>query len=203
MLEAMDVLALPGAGATEIESDRLHRLHAHIPTLSTAISSIIAHLLRWQDEFGVCQDVFSILELPMETLETMLVSLSTSIPEAHILRGRIITQRLTALWNERRVIVEQATRLSGSEDEAGRLEERLDDQREIQDSILESFSALLEQLDDVTSAPVRFLGQEFLVSRFLGASLAFSHLRSQQLDISQDISRLERILDRFMDVVEA
>ncbi|KAI1788726.1 hypothetical protein LXA43DRAFT_1158169 [Ganoderma leucocontextum] len=175
MLEAVEILALPRVGVTGIEPRQLNRLQDHVPALRDVMSSTIGQISRWQDEFGDCLDVFSILELPVETLESLLALLPTSVPDTHIARGRNVIQQLVGVWSE----TSYRPR-----------------------SIMRSFTALIDQLDDSPTTPIHFLGREFAVRQFLDASQAFSRLRSQQISIGQHISRLERILDRFMDVVE-
>ena len=120
--------------------------------------SMMNKFSAWQEEFGACLDVFSLLEEPMvrlclllhpltianvilqEAIELLLSSLPSTIPNSYLAHGNMLIERLVRLWSERRAIAAQAVGLAPGSRELQQLVGRLVDQRKCQGPILRSFT---------------------------------------------------------------
>ncbi|KAI1785310.1 hypothetical protein LXA43DRAFT_1100431 [Ganoderma leucocontextum] len=202
MLMAVDLVRSHESGvSSRIAPRELRRLQDEIPTLRNAMRSIMNRFSALQEEFGACVDVFSILEGPMEAIELLLSSLSSTLPTTYLVHGEVLMERLVRLWSERRTIVVQAVGLAPESRELQQLVGRLNDQREDQGSILRSFTGLINQISEVP--PLHFVNQEFAARQFSGANWVFRHLYLGRGAIIQDIECLKNTLDHFLDVIGA
>ncbi|PIL26901.1 hypothetical protein GSI_10039 [Ganoderma sinense ZZ0214-1] len=197
-LSAADYLTAVSTRVPHLGEHDRERLRGQLPILTASMASVTAKLSVLRVEVTAHLEIFHILEGPQDTVELLLSSLPNSIPETYVTEGQALIAELVRMWSERRVVVAQANGLDAASHEFQELEARLKKQQEVQPTVLASFEGLVDEVKEVPA--LRLDDREFAAREFSDASSSYRRLLVRRMSLHGEASRLEILLDRFLDI---